>query len=68
MDIVLAKERLVGYLEENGRRRTVEGRKGQQWIYMGTFRFAVSIGLFENFHFAWATIFKLSRRVMPRAA
>jgi hypothetical protein len=31
---------------------------------MGTFRIAVSIGLFENFH--RATIFKQSKRVMPR--
>ena len=44
-----------------------EKQKGRQRIYMGTFRIAVSIGLFENFHNAWATIFKLFRRVMPRA-
>lgn len=67
LNVVFVKKRDLGWNKEGGVRAMTEEQKGRLRIYMGTFRIVVSIGLFENFHRAWATIFKLSRRVMPRA-
>ena len=59
------KGRAIDLCRKNALRLLTENKIGRQRIYMGTFTIAVSIGLFENFH--RATIFKQSKRVMPRA-